>query len=93
MLGLASTTLFLIQNVVAEVNALATNVDVPGPLNERPDVAIALATETSKTHSSSSCCHDDSNLHPYLRACLLLIDRPVQRITGHETWCRSIDDQ
>jgi hypothetical protein len=37
--------LFLLQDRLAEVDALAADVNVAGTFHERPDIAIALAAE------------------------------------------------
>src|SRR5688500_9757471 len=47
-LGRSAAALLLVQNALAQLNAFATDVDVPGPFNERADIAIALATERAE---------------------------------------------
>jgi len=45
LLAAAPAPLFLVEDRLAEVDAFATDVDVPGPFDERPDVAVTLAAE------------------------------------------------
>ena len=45
MFRVATTTLFLIENIVAEVDTLATDIDIAWSLNERPNVFVAFTTE------------------------------------------------
>ena len=44
----AAAAAFLLEDRLAEVDALAADVDVAGPFDQRPHVAIALATERAK---------------------------------------------
>ena len=45
LLGFASATLFVVENVVAEVDALATDVDIARTFHQRSDVTVAFSTE------------------------------------------------
>jgi hypothetical protein len=41
----AATALFLVEDRLAEFDALAADINVAWPFDERPDVAIALSTK------------------------------------------------
>src|SRR5947207_14355531 len=47
-LGRAAAALFLFQDRLAQVDTLAADIDVARPLDERADVAVALATERAE---------------------------------------------
>ena len=48
LLGRPATTLFLLEDRLAQVNALAADVDVAGTFDQRPHVPIALPAERTK---------------------------------------------
>ena len=48
LLARAAAALFLVEDRLAEVDALAADVDVAGPFDQRADVAIALAAERTE---------------------------------------------
>jgi hypothetical protein len=48
LLGRAASSLFLIENGLAQFDALATDVDVTWAFDERPHVAITLAAERTE---------------------------------------------
>src|SRR5687767_14730589 len=77
-LGCAAAALLLLQDRLAQVNTLAADVNISGPLDERTYVAVALAAERAKgvllrgagpTPSAQilSCGHDHSFRLPQRR--------------------------
>jgi hypothetical protein len=48
LLAGAAALLFLVEDRLAKLDALTADVDVAWALNERPDVAVALATERTE---------------------------------------------
>jgi hypothetical protein len=47
-LGDAATAFLLVDDGLAELDALAADVDIAGPFDEGPDIAITLAAEGTK---------------------------------------------
>jgi hypothetical protein len=44
-LGPSAAALLLLENALAKINALATDVNVPRSFDQRANIAVALATE------------------------------------------------